>query len=103
MVAKLIALYKQPADAQAFDDKYFNEHIPLAQKMPGLQLIEISKVSGAPMGEPAYYLMAELYFDNIEAVKAGLSSPEGKAAGKNIMSFAGDLVTMMYAEVADKS
>lgn len=103
MVAKMIALYKQPADPAVFDDKYFNEHIPLAQKMPGLQLIEISRVSGAPMGEPAYYLMAELYFDSMDSVKAAMSSPEGKAAGKNIMSFAGDLVTMMFAEVRDKN
>lgn len=103
MVAKLIALYKQPADPQAFDDKYFNEHIPLARQIPGLDLIEISKIDGAPAGEPSYYMMAELYFDDMEAVKAGMRSPEGKAAGKNIMSFAGDLVTMMFAEVADKS
>lgn len=103
MVAKVIALYKQPADPQAFDDKYFNEHIPLAEKIPGLQLIEFSKVNGAPMGEPEFYLMTELYFENMDAVKAGMSSPEGKAAGKNIMSFAGDIVTLMFAEVIDKS
>lgn len=102
MVAKVIALYKQPADPKAFDAQYFDEHIPLAQQIPGLQLIEVSKVNGAPMGEPAYYMMAELYFENMEAVKAGMSSPEGKTAGKNIMSFAGDLITMMFAEVKDK-
>lgn len=99
----MIALYKQPADSKEFDDKYYNEHLPLAQKMPGLQLIEISKVTGAPMGDPAYYLMAELYFDSIDAVKEAMKSPEGKAAGKNLMSFAGELVTMMYAEVSDKN
>lgn len=103
MVAKLIALYKQPADATDFDKKYFEEHIPLAQQMPGLQLIELSKVNGAPMGDPKYYLMAELYFEDMDSLKKGMSSPEGKAAGKNIMSFAGDLVTMMFAEVQDKN
>ncbi len=103
MVAKLIALYKQPKDSKKFDDKYFNEHIPIAQHIPGLQLIEISKVHGAPDGNPAFYLMAELYFDNMDAVKAGLASPEGKKANENIMSFAGDLVSLMYAEVQDKN
>ncbi|MBX9569974.1 MAG: EthD family reductase [Candidatus Obscuribacterales bacterium] len=103
MTAKLIALYKPPADAKDFDSKYFDEHIPLAQKIPGLQLIEISKVTGAPTGDAPYYLMTELYFDNMEAVKAGLDSPEGRTAGKNLLSFAGDLVTMMYAEVADNN
>jgi|LakMenEpi03Aug12_release.lakeMendotaPanAssembly.Ray.scaffolds.fasta_scaffold671883_2 uncharacterized protein (TIGR02118 family) len=102
MVAKVIALYKPPADPAEFDEKYFNEHIPLAQKIPGLQLIEISKTNGAPMGDAAYYLMAELYFNDMDAVKAGMGSAEGKAAGKNLMTFAKDLVTMMYAEVTDK-
>lgn len=102
MVAKIIALYKQPPDAKAFDNKYYDEHIPLAQKIPGLQLIEISKVNGAPAGDPAYYMMAELYFDNLDAVKTGMASPEGLAARKNIESFAGGLVTMMFAEVQDQ-
>lgn len=102
MVAKLIALYKTPQDAAEFDKKYFEEHLPLANKMPGLQLVELSRISGAPRGDAPYYLMAELYFENMDAVKAAMSSPEGKEAGKNIMSFAGDLVTMMFAEVEDK-
>ncbi len=99
MVAKLIALYKQPPDTTTFDQKYFGEHIPLAEKIPGIQLVEVSRVEGAPGGEPAYYLMAEFYFDNMEALQNGLRSTEGKAAGKSIMSFAGELVTMMFAEV----
>lgn len=103
MTAKLIALYKPPTNAKEFDSKYFDEHIPLVQKIPGLQLIEISKVKGAPSGDAAYHLMAELYFDNLDAVKAGLASPEGREATNNIMSFAGDLVTMMFAEVSDNN
>lgn len=102
MVAKVIALYKKPQDLAAFENQYFNEHIPLAQQMPGLQLIEISKVTGAPTGEAAYHMMVELYFENLDAAHAAMKSPEGKAAGKNIMSFAGDLVSLMYAEVRDK-
>lgn len=99
MAAKLIALYKQPPDAKEFDKRYFGEHIALAMKMPGIQLIEVSRVLGAPGGEPAYYLMAELYFPDMETLQNGLRSPEGNAAGKNVMSFAGELVTMMFAEV----
>ena len=29
-MAKLIALYKKPADAQAFDTYYYGTHVPLA-------------------------------------------------------------------------
>ena len=36
-MSKLIALYKQPADQAAFDQAYFNTHLPLIAKVPGLQ------------------------------------------------------------------
>jgi conserved hypothetical protein len=101
-VVKLIALYKMPADKAAFDDNYFNSHIPLAMKMPGLKKAEVSKVTGAPMGEAPYYLMAELYFDNKEALDAAMASPEGRASAKNLMGFAKEIVSMMFAEVEEK-
>ena len=97
-MVKLVALYKKPNDPEAFDNHYFNVHMPLADKMPGLRRTEISKTVGAPMGEPPYYLMAELYFDDIDALKQAMSSPEGKAAAKDVMSFAGSIVTMMFAD-----
>ncbi|MBX9686532.1 MAG: EthD family reductase [Candidatus Obscuribacterales bacterium] len=102
MVAKIIALYKQPADPKAFDAKYFNEHVPIAKEIPGLQLLEISRVLGAPDGKPEYHLMVELYFESIDAAKAGLESPEGEAARKHAQSFAGDLLSLMFAEVDSK-
>lgn len=97
-MAKFVALYKKPADPAAFDKRYFDEHVPLCNKIPGLKRVEISRVVGSPMGESEYYLMAELYFDSMEACKAGMSSPEGRATGKDVMSFAKDLITMMFME-----
>lgn len=102
MVAKIIALYKSPSDAEVFDEKFYDEHLPLAQQLPGLQLLEVSKVKSAPHGEAAYYLMEELYFDNLESCKSALSSAEGKAVEEHLKSFTGTEVTLMYAEVADK-
>jgi uncharacterized protein (TIGR02118 family) len=34
---KLIALYKQPVDPADFDRAYFNTHLPLLSKVPGLK------------------------------------------------------------------
>lgn len=101
-MVKLIALYKVPTNIAEFDDQYFNTHIPLAMKMPGLRKAEVSHVTGSPMGQAQYHLMAELYFDNKEALDAAMVSPEGKAAAKNIMSFAKDVVYMMFADVEEK-
>jgi uncharacterized protein (TIGR02118 family) len=96
-MVKLIALYKKPANPQEFDRHYFEVHLPLANKIPGLKKTDVSKIVGAPGGEPEYYMMAEMYFEDMEALKAGMSSPEGKAAAKDVMSFAKDVITMMFA------
>jgi len=99
-VVKLIVLYKKPADVAEFERHYREAHTPLARKMPGLRKLEVAHVTGSPGGEPRYYMTAEMYFDSPEAMKAALSSPEGKATGKDVMSFAGDLIHMMFANVA---
>ena len=36
-MAKVIALYKKPADPAAFDSHYWSTHMPLAKTMPGLR------------------------------------------------------------------
>ncbi len=98
-MVKLVALYKRPVDIAAFDKHYRETHTPLAKKMPGLRRLEVSRFTGSPMGEAKFHLMAEMYFDSHEALKAALASPEGKAAGKDVMSFAGDVIHMMFADV----
>jgi len=42
-MAKLIVLYKKPADTAAFDAYYKATHAPLAKKIPGLRGYEISE------------------------------------------------------------
>ncbi len=98
-MVKLVALYKKPADVAAFEKHYTEVHAPLAKKMPGLRRMEVCRFTGSPGGEPKFYLMAEIYFDSGDALKAALGSPEGKAAGKDVMGFAGDLIHMMFATV----
>jgi len=96
---KLIALYKQPKDKEAFDEHYFNVHGPITEKIPGLQRMEVTKIVGTPMGkESEFYILCEMYYENHEALQNGMRSAEGKASGKDLMGFAGDLVTLMIGE-----
>ena len=99
IMVKLIALYKPPEDKAAFDQHYADIHTPLVMKMPGLRKLEVAQITGAPIGEPKHYLIAEMFFDNQEAMTSALASSEGKATARDLMSFASTLVTMMYAEV----
>ncbi|OYD07068.1 EthD family reductase [Paludifilum halophilum] len=99
-MVKLIALYQHPDNKESFDDHYQKVHTPLVKKMPGLKRLEVTKMQGAPMGgEAKYYLEAAMYFDSREALDAAMNSPEGKATAKDLMGFAGSLVTMMIGEV----
>lgn len=99
-MVKLVAIYRRPEDTAAFDDHYFNVHAPLAAKMPGLKKMEVSKITGSPMGSTDLHLVAELYFADQAAADAAMSSPEGRAAGKDLMGFAGKYVTLAWAEIA---
>jgi uncharacterized protein (TIGR02118 family) len=94
---KLIALYKKPPDPQAFDQAYFNTHLPLINKVPGLQKTIITRFSRTLMGED-FYLMAEMFFTDSSALRAAMKSPEMAAAGENLNSFAAGLVTMLFGE-----
>jgi uncharacterized protein (TIGR02118 family) len=94
---KLIALYKQPPEAQDFELAYFNTHLPLLQMVPGLQKTEITRFTRTLMGE-GFYMMAEMYFSDQNALKTAMKSPEMATAGENLNSFAEGLVTLMYGE-----
>ena len=98
-MTKLIALYKKPSDPIGFDKHYDEVHTPLVKKYPGLRKLEITRITGAPIGEPRFHLMVEMYFDNKESMDASLASPEGKAVARDLMSFAADVVTVFYGEV----
>jgi uncharacterized protein (TIGR02118 family) len=100
-MVKLVALYRRPADPTAFDRAYFETHIPLVKKIPNLRRVDVARVTGAPRGEPDYYLIAEMYFDDQAALDAAMASPENAEAGKNLMSFARGLVTFMFAKDAE--
>ena len=54
---------------------------------------------GTPDGSDApYYYLAELLFDDMEALQAALGSPEGQAAAGDLANFATGGATLMIAE-----
>ncbi len=96
-MSKLIALYRQPTDPAEFDRHYFQTHLPLIAKTPGLQKTAITRFTRTILGEE-FYLMAEMTFADRDALKAAMKSPEMAAAGENLNSFAAGLVTLLFGE-----
>lgn len=101
-MAKLIALYKKPADIAAFDQHYVKTHIPTVKKIPGLKRYEISTSSvDTPGGESPFHLVAVLSFDSKQALMDGLGSSEGKATVADLGNFAQAGVDVLIFESKD--
>ena len=99
---KYVALYRMPEDPESFDNDYFKTHVPIVDETPGLVRTEIAKVRRTVVGEPAYYLMAELYFESPETMRAAFKSEPWVRSGENLQEWGGmDLVTMFTAEVVE--
>ncbi|MEA2920649.1 MAG: hypothetical protein QOF07_612 [Bradyrhizobium sp.] len=88
-MADLVVMYKTPKDTAAFDKHYFDKHVPIAKKLPGLRKFAVSRGPVAtPAGPSAFHLIATLTFDNLAAIQSAFASPEGRAAAADVQSFA---------------
>ncbi|MEO8285737.1 MAG: EthD family reductase [Chloroflexota bacterium] len=96
---KLVALFKRPEDTAAFDTHYEQTHAPLMSKVPGLVRMEVTRNLQAFRGEPDYYLITEMYFEDKASFDTAMASEENRTAGRDLMSFAKSYVTMLYGEV----
>jgi uncharacterized protein (TIGR02118 family) len=99
-MAKLFAMYKQPADPAAFDRYYYATHVPIAKKVPGLRHYEVTTGDVASLGggPSPYHLVAVLTFDSIPAIQAALVSPEGQATAADLPKFATGGVDLYIAD-----
>jgi uncharacterized protein (TIGR02118 family) len=93
----LTVCYGHPADPAAFDTHYMSTHVPLAEKLPGLDSFTYRHCASLDGSQPPYYLLAELSFASQEALGAAMASPEGQVAGADVVNFATGGVTMFVA------
>jgi uncharacterized protein (TIGR02118 family) len=90
-MARLVALYKTPKDASAFEKHYFCTHVALAKKLPGLRKYEVSQGPVAsPAGPSGFHLVATLHFDDITAIQSAFVSPEGQDTVADVQTFTTD-------------
>ena len=99
MAAQLVVTYGAPSDAAAFDRYYFDTHVPLAMKIPGLRRYEVNDGPIAtPDGPAPAYLVAMLHFDSMADIGAAFASPEGQATGADLGNFATGGASMVMFE-----
>jgi len=100
MAVKLTVVYGTPEDAEAFDRHYHDVHVPIVQRYPGLERVEIARVVGGPGGTPSpYHLIAEMYFADHDALNAALSSDAGKESGRDLRNLPASGTFMTVSEI----
>lgn len=100
-MTKIIVLFGQPKDPKLFDEQYWKDHVPIVKGMPGLKNYVVHKVTGAPRGEPGYYQVVELEFENMDSMKKALESQAGRDSGRHGVKIATGGITFLYAESKD--
>ena len=95
---KLVAIYKIPNDKDAFEKHYQEVHTPLALKIPYMKEFRLSRVFGSPTGKSDLYLQAEMCFATKDDFEKGAGSKESMESGKDLMSFAKDIVSIHFME-----
>lgn len=92
-------LYGHPQDPTAFEDYYLNQHLPFAQQMPSVRGAQLSTVLGAPDGdESPYYRVAQMTYDDVDALRAAITSPGGQAVLADLPKFATGGATVLITE-----
>jgi uncharacterized protein (TIGR02118 family) len=103
MTTKLIVIYDQPENAEAFFKHYEEVHTPLVKKTPGLQGLVLNRIVGDAFGGASPYVaIAEMDYPDRETFDAAMRSPENQAVAADLMNFAKDKVKVLVAEGEDK-
>ncbi|MEH3052593.1 MAG: EthD family reductase [Patulibacter minatonensis] len=99
MAARMIVMYRPPADPAAFDRHYQKTHVPLAKQLPGLRSYEVARGPVTVAGGP-FHLVGTLEFDDLAAIQAAFASEIGQAcaADRRLLAPGDDDVVMVLTE-----
>lgn len=97
-MVKLVILFKRQTNTDNFALRY-ESNLALLRRMPGVVRIERGQVLGGPGGDTTYHTTTEVYFESLGALDAALTSPEGVAAGKDLMAFAGTGAELLFVDL----
>jgi len=96
-MAKMTVIYKTPKDISSFEKHYYGVHIPLAKKLPGLIKYEVSNGAvRSTTGHSDVYLVANLYFDSLEAMMESFKSDIGQQCAADRRILANDDEVQIY-------
>lgn len=102
MVKFIIAFRKPDAGTETNFENSYNDFLALAERMPNLKRRQVCHVFGSPMGEPTFYRVLELYFEDTAAMDSALRSPAGQEAGGELTKLGRGAFDLSFAEVYEE-
>jgi len=87
----MVVIYRKPADVAAFERHYFEKHVPLAKRLPGIRKYEVSQGPiVSPAGASDAWMVATLHFDSLAAIREAFASDVGEQCAADRREFALD-------------
>ncbi|MFC0524289.1 EthD family reductase [Pontibacillus salicampi] len=77
-MAKVMVMYPQPTDKEGFNQHYKEVHMPLAQKVQGVQDASIEYVQQTQNVDQDLYQVVSISFASMESLQSALQSDEWK-------------------------
>ena len=94
---RLIGLWTEPEDIDAFDHDYLGSHLPRLDGLTSVQVVKTSRCIDGP-----YYRMTELTFTSLDDIDAALATDEGRIilehAGALAKKYGNRLEVLVVAE-----
>jgi uncharacterized protein (TIGR02118 family) len=99
-MVRLLVMYRPPLDVDEFERRYRDEHVALAERIPGKTRLTLGRAVAALGGSPAaYHRIAEIDFPDAEALTRAGESEEAQVAFRHAMEIGTGGVDTLIVEV----
>lgn len=85
---RMVVYYREPADAEAFEKRYIEGHLPLVDKYENIESRVFNKVSRVIAGDFPYKYLFVGSWEDKDGWKADMNSEAAKLATEDAQSFA---------------
>jgi uncharacterized protein (TIGR02118 family) len=97
----LMVLYPPPDDPEHFRKYYTERHLPLVEKLPGLQAMRYGVDIEAMEGKAPYFCVFQADFENERAMVDALQSEEGRRVASDVPNYASGGALLLHFEAGD--
>lgn len=91
-------LFQKPVNVLEFEQRWSESFVATAERMPGIIRVGVTRIYGSPSGGSDLHMIHEFYFEDEDSLRQAMLSEEGQLTGQALLTFAADMVTIVFAE-----